>query len=339
MLLKFKMLTVKQVVSQIRSKDWLVTIDLKDAYFHISILPQHRKFLRFAFRGEACQYRVLPFGLALSPCTFAKCVDAALTPLRLQGIRILNYIDDWLILAQSEQMAVQHRSHERAGVETERQEECGVGFDYDAGTFVTCSNRVDPHCSHESERRPVTHCEAVSTTVGSDGSCVIPFGLLYMRPLQWWLRTKGFSPRGSLFCMIKVTWRCLPALDMWKKSWFLSQGPVLGVPCRRITLATDVSLTGWGVVTSGHPTHDLRDCHVLVHTDSTAVDKLLSLRAVHIPGHLKCKNVMHFGTNVEDPYLQLKLFKILARCNPLFMAVERLLRIIKEKPSESSAQT
>ncbi len=107
--LKFRMLTVKQVVSQIRSEDWFVTIDLKDAYFHISILPSHRKFLRFAFRGKAYQYRVLPFGLTLSPRTFTKCVDAALAPLRLQGIRILNYIDDWLILAHSEQMAVRHR--------------------------------------------------------------------------------------------------------------------------------------------------------------------------------------------------------------------------------------
>ncbi|KAI2645233.1 Transposon Ty3-G Gag-Pol polyprotein [Labeo rohita] len=109
MKLKFKMLTVKQVVSQIRSEDWFVTIDLKDAYFHVSILPQHRKFLRFAFRGEAYQYRVLPFGLALSPRTITKCVDAALAPLRLRGICILNYIDDWLILAQSEQLAAQHR--------------------------------------------------------------------------------------------------------------------------------------------------------------------------------------------------------------------------------------
>ena len=67
MRLKFKMLTIRQVVSQIRSEDWFVTIDLKDAYFHISILPNHRKFLRFAFRGEAYQYQVLPFSLALSP--------------------------------------------------------------------------------------------------------------------------------------------------------------------------------------------------------------------------------------------------------------------------------
>ncbi len=58
---KFKMLTIKMIVSQIQSGDWFVTIDLKDAYFHIEILPQHRKFLRFAFGGEAYQYRVLPF--------------------------------------------------------------------------------------------------------------------------------------------------------------------------------------------------------------------------------------------------------------------------------------
>ncbi len=57
--LKFRMLTVKQVVSQIRSEDWFVTIDLKDAYFHISILPSHRKFLSFAFGGKAYQYRVI----------------------------------------------------------------------------------------------------------------------------------------------------------------------------------------------------------------------------------------------------------------------------------------
>ncbi len=109
MQLKFKMLTLRQIVSQIRSEDWFVTIDFKDAYFQISIRPCHSKFLRFAFGGKAYQYRVLPFGLALSPRTFTKCVDAALILLRLQGIRIMNYIDDWLILAQSHQLAVRHR--------------------------------------------------------------------------------------------------------------------------------------------------------------------------------------------------------------------------------------
>lgn len=77
-------------------------IDLKDAYFHIEIFPEHSMFLRFAFGAEAYHFWVLSFDLALSPCTFTKCMDATLAPLRLQGIFVLNYIDDWLI-AQSEE--------------------------------------------------------------------------------------------------------------------------------------------------------------------------------------------------------------------------------------------
>ncbi len=48
---RFKMLTIPTIVSQIRSEDWFVTIDLKDSYFHVSIIHSHRKFLRFAFGG------------------------------------------------------------------------------------------------------------------------------------------------------------------------------------------------------------------------------------------------------------------------------------------------
>ncbi|KAI2660345.1 enzymatic polyprotein [Labeo rohita] len=218
---------------------------------------------------------------------------------------------------------------ERAGVKTERQEECavsiienhlsrcGVGFDHDAGTFVTCSVRsILTAVTRVKEGRSLTVKQSQRLLgLMAAASNVIPFGLLYMRPRQWWLRTKGFSPRGSPFCMIKVTRQCLRALDMWKKPWFLSQGPVLGAPCRRVTLATDVSLTGWGAVMSGHPARglwssrhltwhisclemlavfralkhflpDLIGHDVLVRTDNTAVDKLLSLRAVHVPGHL-----------------------------------------------------
>ncbi len=128
-------------------------------------------------------------------------------------------------------------------------------------------------------------------------SNMMPFGLLYMRPLQWWLKTKGFSPRENLLRIIKVTRRCLHALNMWRKPWYLSQGPVLGAHCCHVMLATDATLTGWGVVMSGQPARglwsdrhltwhinclavfralkhfllDLRNHHVLVRTDNTAV--------------------------------------------------------------------
>lgn len=36
-------------------------------------------------------------------------MDAALALLRLQGIRVLHYIEDWLILSQSQKRVVRHR--------------------------------------------------------------------------------------------------------------------------------------------------------------------------------------------------------------------------------------
>ncbi len=314
--LKFKMLTLRQIVSQIRSEDWFVTIDLKDAYFHISILPYHR---RFAFGGKAYQYRVLPFGLALSPRTFTKCVDAALVPLRLQGIRIMNYIDNWLILAQSHQLAVRHRDVVLAHMEKlglrlnakksvlsplQRTTFLGVIWDSTSMQARLSPARIESILSAVKRIRlgqslTVRQFQRLLGLMAA-ASNVIPVGLLHMRPLQWWLRTKGFSLRGNPFHMIKVTRRCLRALVMWKKPWFLSQGPMLGASCRRKTLTTDASLTGWGAILEGrsgqglwkdhhlswHINHlemlavflalknflaDLRGHHVLVRSDNTSV--------------------------------------------------------------------
>ncbi len=107
--LPIKMLTHRHMIKCIQPQDWFAAIDLKDAYFHVLIHPRHRPFLRFAFEGRAWQYRVLPFGLSLSPRVFTKVVEGALTPLREVGVRILNYLDDWLILAQSTEQLGDHR--------------------------------------------------------------------------------------------------------------------------------------------------------------------------------------------------------------------------------------
>ncbi len=125
-------------------------------------------------------------------------------------------------------------------------------------------------------------------------SNVIPFSLLYMRPLQWWLRTKGFSPRGNPFCMIKVTRRCNRALIMWKKPWSLSQGPVLGASCRRKMLTTDASIMGWGAILKGRSSQGLwKDQHLswhINHLEMLAVflalkNFLADLRGYHMLVH------------------------------------------------------
>lgn len=85
----FKMITAKQILVHIQPEDYFIAVDLKDAYFHIHTAPHHRRFLRFAFEGVTYQFRVLSFGLALAPRTFTMCMNAALSPLRIGGMRML----------------------------------------------------------------------------------------------------------------------------------------------------------------------------------------------------------------------------------------------------------
>ncbi len=98
----------------------------------------------------------------------------------------------------------------------------------------------------------------------SAASNVIPFGLLYMRPLQWWLKTKGFFPRGKLTSHDyghAAMPTCLRHVEETR--------PGAGSSCRRVTLATAASLTGWGAVMSDHPPRglpDLRDRHLWYNT-------------------------------------------------------------------------
>ncbi len=105
-----RMITLKQILPQICPGDWFMSLDLKDAYFHIQVAPHHRRLLRFTFKGVAFQYKVLSFGLPLAPSTFTRCMDAAFSHLRQMGIRILNYLDDWLIPAQSQVVLTSHKT-------------------------------------------------------------------------------------------------------------------------------------------------------------------------------------------------------------------------------------
>lgn len=84
--------------------------DLKDPCFHSLILPRRRPFPWFTFEGRAYQYKVLPFRFFLSPRVFTNVAEAALVPLREVGIRILNYLDNWLILAHSRELLCAHRN-------------------------------------------------------------------------------------------------------------------------------------------------------------------------------------------------------------------------------------
>lgn len=98
--------TLHTITSLLQPNDFLTSIDLKDAFHHISIHSSSRHFLRFSWIQQLYQYKVLPFGLSLSPWVFTKALNPLLRWARRQGIRTTGYLDDLLILASSKESAI-----------------------------------------------------------------------------------------------------------------------------------------------------------------------------------------------------------------------------------------
>ena len=105
----FKMDTMSKVINLVKKGDWAISIDLRDAYFHIPIFPAHRMYLRFCVQGRAYQYRALAFGPKTSPRVFTKVVSVVAAHLRMQSIRLAVYLDDWLALNAIRRLLLQDR--------------------------------------------------------------------------------------------------------------------------------------------------------------------------------------------------------------------------------------
>lgn len=95
------MLTLKHMLTCVMIQDWLAAKDLKDTYFHVSILPMDRLFLLVCHHGQAYQYEILSFGLPRLLASLPVS-EAALVSLKDEGIHILNYVYYRMILIHSE---------------------------------------------------------------------------------------------------------------------------------------------------------------------------------------------------------------------------------------------
>ena len=105
---KFKMETPETIRTSLQQGGWVTSIDFKDAYFHIPIQEQSRKYLRFHVEGRTYKFKALPFGLSTAPLEFTMVAKEVKLMAIHKGIRIHQYLDDWLVRARSYQACLQH---------------------------------------------------------------------------------------------------------------------------------------------------------------------------------------------------------------------------------------
>ncbi len=205
----------------------------------------------------------------MSPRVFTKVVEAALVPLREAGIRVLNYLDDWLILAQSRALLCEHRdtvlSHlswlglqvnwEKSKLSPmQRISLLGMELDSVNLTARLSIERAQSMLSYLQCKRaaPLKHFQRLLGHMAS-AATVTPLRLLHMRPLQRWLHDR--VPRWA-WChgtyQVSVTPSCRHTFSPWSDLAFLRAGVPLAQVSRHVVVSTDASTTGWGAMCNGH---------------------------------------------------------------------------------------
>ena len=102
---KFKMETPESIRTSLIPGEWVSSIDLSDAYLHVPIHPNSRKYLRFCYKSQVFQFTSLPFGLATAPQVFTMIVKEVKLMALSRGLRVHQYLDDWLMRSQSQEEA------------------------------------------------------------------------------------------------------------------------------------------------------------------------------------------------------------------------------------------
>lgn len=99
----FKMEGVSVLRGIVRKGDFLRKSTFR--MLTIPIHPNHAKFLQLIWDGSLFQFTCLCFGLSSAPWSFTKILKPLVAFLRKKGIRIIVYLDDFLILNQSKEGA------------------------------------------------------------------------------------------------------------------------------------------------------------------------------------------------------------------------------------------
>ena len=298
----FKMETATSVLLSVRKGDFLASIDLKDAYFQIPVHVSSRKWLCFVSNVTVHQFKVLCFGLSTVPQVFTRVFATVLAWAHAREVRVLRYLDDWLVLASTEARARQHVRDllslcNSLGVVLNREKSDlnpSQSVEYLGMTIDTVAARVYPTLPHINKfiatarkflarRDPAAQFWQVLLGHMSSLEKLVPRRRLRMRSLQWHLKSHWSPERDPPNLPVPRSRQVEEDLSWWMVRDLLLEGTPFGTPTPDLRLYSDASRAGWGA----HLLDQLVS-GVWSHQESSLHINLLELKALFLARRAFC---------------------------------------------------
>ena len=268
---RFRMESLRTVLNSLLVPAWAASIDLKDAYLHVPICKEHRRFLRFRYKDTTFEFLTLPFGLSTAPRVFTRVTKALAAALRRANIMIFLYLDDWLVVGRSRQEVLRSLK-----ITVELTESLGFLINLEKSHLVPTQNPtflgaeinlVEGIAYPSDERkRNIQECATLFLTAHSAPAVawlrllglmaslvdLVPYCRLRMRPLQLHLLAHYQPSRHPLSRQVPVLQPVKSHIRWWTQWSNLSVGLSFPPAAPTVVLTTDASNSGWGAHLQSH---------------------------------------------------------------------------------------
>ncbi|KZS04654.1 Uncharacterized protein APZ42_032360 [Daphnia magna] len=265
----FKMEGTDKLKYLIRNNDYLVKLDLQNAYFLVPVVKEHQKFFKFFWKGIIYQYVwsvCLPFGLSSAPRVFTKVMKPLIARLRALGIRLIIYLDDILIMGSSHDEASRHLkvtidllqsvgfliSWEKSVLfPAQTIEFLGLNIDSRISTISLPPAKVDSIIAlcYSLLRADQVKLRDIAKILGNFSWSIptVPFAQGHSRLLQqFYIWSMHYS--RDLSQLVTLSPEACLDLQWWVDHLRQSNGKAILPSCPDLSIFADASLQGWGAV-------------------------------------------------------------------------------------------